>query len=80
MGPGDENSAADIGAFLNSVDMLRDETGAAVVIVHHAGHGDKTRARGSSAIRAAVDVEYSLTKTPEGVTLECTKAKDFEPP
>lgn len=80
MGPGDENSAADFGAFLNSVDMLRDETGAAILIVHHAGHGDKTRARGSSSIRAAVDVGFSLTKTADGITLECTKSKDFEPP
>jgi putative DNA primase/helicase len=37
------------------------ELGAAVLLVHHSGHGDKDRARGSSAIRAAVDVEL-LTK------------------
>lgn len=52
--------------------------GAAVLIVHHSGHGDKQRSRGSSSIRAAMDGEFSTTKTEGGIVLSCQKAKDFE--
>jgi len=59
-GPGDENSSKDIAAFIEAADTLRTRYGATVLVVHHTGHGDKGRARGSSAIRAALDSEFSL--------------------
>ena len=82
MGSGDENSAEDIAAFLANVDRaIREPLGCAVLLVHHSGHGDKTRSRGSSAIRAALDAEFSLTLESEGLRkLDCTKQKDGEPP
>lgn len=52
--------------------------GCAVLIVHHSGHGQKERGRGSSAIKAALDAEFSVTKNESGITLACTKAKDFD--
>jgi hypothetical protein len=79
---GEENSAADIGAFVAALDRLKSCYKAAVLVVHHAGHGDKSRARGSSALRAAVDVEMGLSwlpDAPEVLALACTKAKDGEP-
>ena len=60
LGPGDENSSKDIAAFIQAVDSLRHDYGATVLIVHHAGHGASDRARGSSALRAAVDAEFCL--------------------
>lgn len=82
MGSGDENSAEDIAAFLANIDRaIREPLGCAVLLVHHSGHGDKTRSRGSSAIRAALDAEFSLTLESEGLRkLDCTKQKDSEPP
>jgi RecA-family ATPase len=47
----DENSAQDIGVFINNIDTHFKPLGAAVLIVHHSGHNDKGRSRGSSAIR-----------------------------
>ena len=82
MGSGDENSSKDFAEFLNNVDTYLKSTGAAVIIIHHSGHDAKERARGSSSIRAAMDVEYQVTKDDATgiVTLSNTKMKDFEPP
>lgn len=79
---GDENSAEDIGAFMRALGEIRRDTKATVIIVHHTGHGDKTRTRGSSALRAGVDAEFSVTRDPQTKigTLTCTKAKDAVPP
>lgn len=79
---GDENSSQDIGAFLANLDAYfrSPALGAAVLVVHHAGHGDKGRARGSSSIRGAMDAEFSTSPGHDKeVTLSCHKSKDFEP-
>jgi len=77
---GDENSSADIAQFVANLDNFLKPLGAAVLIVHHSGHGTQQRSRGSSSIRAAMDGEFSATKDGGNVVLSCTKAKDFEPP
>lgn len=76
---GDENSSQDIGIFIQNLDLILKGLGAAVLVVHHSGHGEKTRSRGSSSIRAAMDSEFSATKDDAGViALACHKSKDFE--
>jgi len=75
---GDENSSQDIAKFINNLDNYLKPLGAAVLVVHHIGHGDKQRSRGSSSIRAAMDGEFSATKGEGGIVLSCHKAKDFE--
>jgi hypothetical protein len=79
-GAGDENSAKDFGIFLNNITKLIHHLGAAVLLVHHSGHGSEDRARGSSSMRAAMDVEYKVTKDKDLVTMTCTKAKEFKEP
>jgi len=89
-GAADENSTRDMNAFISNVDsLLRIPYNACVLIVHHAGHGDKNRGRGSSALKGALDAEYSVTKqnrtSPiEGeiqtISLHSTKMKDAAPP
>jgi hypothetical protein len=79
-GPADENSAADFARFLASLDGFRERFGCAVLVVHHSGHMDPGRSRGSSAIRAALDVEYRLEATDGRRTLTSTKSKDDRPP
>jgi len=75
---GDENKSDDMAKFFKCIELLIAKLGCAIVLVHHSGHGDKTRARGSSAIKAAMDAEFCVSK--EGMTsiLTCTKSKDFE--
>lgn len=81
-GGADENSAQDMGAFIANLDrFLRAKWRATVMVVHHTGHADKSRARGSTALKGALDAEYSLTKDDAGVVrLEATKMKDAEQP
>lgn len=81
---GDENNQEDMGAFIANLDLFlrkSGEWGATVLVVHHSGHADKSRGRGSSALKGAVDAEYSLTKDELGVVrMEATKMKDAEQP
>jgi hypothetical protein len=76
----DENSTRDMGAAIAAADALRERFGCAVLLVHHSGHASKDRARGSTALRAAVDAEYRATRDPGGtIELSCTKSKDAAP-
>lgn len=80
-GDGDENSTPDMAKFVRGLDWIKEELGATVLLIHHVGHGDKTRARGNSTLVGALDAEYRITRDELGVIqFECTKAKDFEQP
>lgn len=79
---GDENSAQDAGTLIRACDALRVEFGCAVLLVHHTGLADgaQKRARGSSAWRAALDIEMSVTRkgVDSPIVISQTKTKDFE--
>lgn len=80
-GSGDENSTQDMARFINVIDDLRNRYHCAVLIVHHSGLTATDRARGASALRAALDWEYRLQKKADGtLILTCTKCKDHEEP
>ena len=74
----DENSSRDMGELIKACDAIRERYGCAVILVHHAGH-NHDRARGSSAIKAALDTELSATKDGATITLQSTKSKEGEP-
>lgn len=57
IGEGDENTAKDTAMFVRNCDLMREMTGAHVMIIHHTGKEEDRGARGSSALRAAVDTE-----------------------
>jgi hypothetical protein len=76
--PGDESKAQDMGAYLNALDLLRGDAAAATL--HHPGHGDTPRARGSSSWRAGIDAEFWLENAEKVVTVTCQKMKDGEKP
>lgn len=78
-GAGDENSTKDMNAFIKAVDELRGE--ATVLIVHHSGHSNQDRERGSSALRGAADAIYQVER--QGgriVKLTAQKMKDAPTP
>lgn len=77
MGNGDENTAKDMGQFVRSVDHLRAETGAHVMIVHHSGKDASKGARGSGSLRAAVDTEIELTRDGATIMVETRKQRDM---
>ena len=74
---GNENDTADMRAFIQCCDEIRAAHKCTVALVHHTGHGDQSRARGSSVLHGAIDTTFMLSKSPAGiVTVECTRMKD----
>ncbi len=73
----DENSAKDMGAFINVMDGIRDRFRCVVVLVHHTGQADQNRARGSSALKAAMDAELCVSRKGNVHHAEWTKLKDL---
>lgn len=80
-GAGDENSTEDMNQFIQHTDKyIRQRFNCCVTIVHHSGHNAE-RARGSSALKAAVDAEFEVTKDDSGmVKIRGTKMKEAEVP
>lgn len=77
MGAGDENTAKDAAQFVRNCDLIREATGAHVMVIHHTGKDEDRGARGSSALRAAVDNEIQVTAEWEIIS---RKQRDQEPP
>jgi RecA-family ATPase len=75
---GDENFAKDIGGFVQALDTIRQKYGCCVLTVHHTGHKEASRARGSSALKAAMDTELSLIANKGTIELSVTKQKNHE--
>jgi len=89
-GDGDENSTRDMTNFINAIDDLHEKTKSMILIVHHSGKSELMTARGSSALKASLDVEYQVqivnwdeyqagVQKPN-VELKCTKMKNAEFP
>ena len=80
-GPGDENSTQDMTAFIAACDQIRTAYGCTVAMVHHTGHGEQQRGRGSSVLNGAIDAAYRISRDPGGpVLIENAKMKDALPP
>ncbi len=79
---GDENASSDVSAYLRQINSeLREPFGATVIVVHHTGHNDGKRPRGSSAITANLDFVLKAVRPSEDVMqskLTVTKMKDGE--
>jgi len=80
-GPGDENSTQDMSRFIQLIDKwIRKRFKCCVLIIHHSGHNAE-RARGSSALKAALDAEYEVARDQSGnIVFACKKMKDAEYP
>ncbi len=77
MGDGDENTARDMGMLIASVDHIRAETGAHVMLVHHSGKDTSKGARGSGSLRGAADTEIEITRDGSVVVAEPRKQRDM---
>jgi predicted ATP-dependent serine protease len=75
---GDENSARDMGQFIESCGLIRQQLGAAVLVVHHTSKNGNAE-RGSSALRGACDSMIELNNDDGLITLACSKSKDASP-
>jgi hypothetical protein len=80
MAGGDENAGKDMTRAVESIDAIKQATGAHVLVVHHCGKDEARGARGHSSLRAAVDTEIEVSR-PEGeaiTTVRITKQRDME--
>ena len=77
---GDENKTADATSFVQKVTQIMNEFHCSVLIIHHTGLSPETqgRARGSSVFKAAMDMEFRISKSGMFITLEMTKTKDTD--
>ena len=77
---GDENKTSDASTFIRFCNLIIQEFGCTVLLVHHTGHNIETqgRARGSSVFKAAMDLEIKAELNGHILTLSMTKSKDTE--
>lgn len=74
---GDENASKDMSNFLQAIERLRNQYKCHVMVVHHTGHLEGQRARGSSALPAGVDCEYKVAVSGDSqFSVQNTKMKD----
>jgi hypothetical protein len=58
---GNENGPEDMGALVRHSDIIRDQTGACILYIHHCGKDAAKGARGHSSLKAATDTEIEVT-------------------
>lgn len=71
----EENSAKEMGLFVEQVERLRRATGATVLVVHHLDKQGRS-GRGSGAVYAAAQTELTVSRAADLVTITVTKQKD----
>ena len=74
MGKYSENN--DMQLFCNGATRIKSQTGTTVIIIHHPGHGDKSRSRGGSQLPANADVIYQVERKDDVCTMKCQKMKN----
>jgi len=72
----EENHARDMGIMVANLDILRRTTGACILLVHHSGKNIEAGARGSSALRGAMDTEIETVGMEPNILVKVTKQKD----
>jgi len=76
-GGGDENTAKDMGLFVQNCRRIREATGAHVMVIHHSGKDTSKGARGSGSLRAASDTEIELTRDAHVIMATQRKQRDM---
>ena len=74
----EENSAADMGKVVATLDRIRQTCHALVLVVHHEPRSGENL-RGSTALEGAASTVVRVNADGPLVTLTCTKQKDAEP-
>jgi hypothetical protein len=78
-GDGDESATKDMNRVIGNLDQAFGND-LSRGLIHHTGHMNKERARGSYALHAAADIAYRVSLTTHGqVLVECPKMKDAAP-
>jgi hypothetical protein len=76
MGEADENSARDMGRFVNRCSAIERRYGCLVVVVHHVGKDSSRGGRGSNSLNGAADVTMLVEKTETYSKVSVAEMKD----
>ena len=76
MGQADENSARDMGRFVDRCSQLERRYGCVVVVVHHVGKEPGRGGRGSNALNGAADVTMLVEKAENYSRVRIAEMKD----
>ena len=81
-GAANEDTAKEWGEILHNLDQYIKPLCDVILYVHHTGHKDKERSRGTSARYASLDVDYLVEREKDEmiVTMSCKKMKDAKEP
>jgi hypothetical protein len=72
----DENSSQDMGRLVQALDLLREKTGACIIVIHHSGKDGSRGMRGSSALLGAMETTVECSRTLSGITARVDKQKN----
>jgi hypothetical protein len=72
----EENNATTMGVVVEALDAIRRESGACVLCLHHTGKDVSLGARGSNALKGAIDTEIEVSADSGRVSLALRKQKD----
>lgn len=76
---GEENDSGEMEQIMQEFKYIRSETGASQLILHHENARGE-RPRGNTAIEAAADIIYRLSRKGSRVTARCVKGRIIQPP
>lgn len=76
MAGANENAPEDMTYMVAAFDLIRERTGAHVMLVHHSGKNEANGARGHSSLKAAVDVEMEVENDNGRRCMRVTKGRD----
>ena len=76
MGEADENSARDMGRFVNRCGTIERHFGCVVVVIHHVGKDPTRGGRGSNSLNGAADVTMLVEKTEAYSKVRIEEMKD----
>jgi hypothetical protein len=73
----DENNAKEMGGLVQTADKLKHDYQCAVMLVHHTGHNNQDRARGSTAFKGALDTGILVKPLGDNdIIVSCERQKD----
>jgi hypothetical protein len=79
MAGGNENAPEDMGTLVAHSDLIRDQTGACVLYIHHCGKDAARGSRGHSSLKAATDTEIEVTRGTDRVSIaRVTRQRDMD--
>jgi hypothetical protein len=76
MGEADENSARDMGRFVNRCSAIERHFKCLVIVVHHVGKDPTRGGRGSNSLNGAADVTMTVEKTDTSSKVRIDEMKD----